>query len=474
MTLAAQTGATPPPPSVISLYPYQEAFFADDAEVLVGCWSRQAGKDFTTACLAVDHALRTGEAWHIVSLTQRQADATFAKCRLVADVFKRLLRVRGAATVADADYDEYDRAIDHWFRCRARTLHLPGGGSVTSLPGRSPDTLAGLTGNVIFTEFGLFPAGGYDHWRVVFPLTTRGFRVVVISTPRGRNTKFYELVDHPDDQVSVHRVDIHRAVADGMPLGGEGTGEERIAALRRRYNDEAGWRREYLLEFCGDLTALLTWAKLQAAGGDGGAETDVLEIAAGAGWDPSFFDAMGHDAGRYELGWDVARSGHVSALWCNLAAPGKRRTPTYLVLMRNTPFGLQREVVATAMRARPDTVGCGDATGLGMQANEELEAEFGDRWRGVTFTTANKRAIGSALRTAFDDGDQRIPAMDGPLKYVATDLYAVQADETGGQLRLAETPNPLLEDSHCDIAYACGLARRAAAIAPAGGHLWVA
>ena len=43
---------------------------------------------------------------------------------------------------------------------------------------------AGLTGNIIFTEFGLFPRGGQAHWRVIFPLATRGFMVIVISTPR--------------------------------------------------------------------------------------------------------------------------------------------------------------------------------------------------------------------------------------------------------------------------------------------------
>ena len=184
---------------VIRLYPYQQAFFADDARVQVAIWCRQAGKDFTTACKAVRHAMLTGEAWYIVSLTQRQADATFAKCKMVAEGFRQLLKLQGEIVATDGDaYLDWDASIEESFRCVARTLHLPGGGSVTSLPGRNPDMLAGLTGNVIFTEFGLFPNGGYDHWRVVFPLSTRGFRVIVISTPRGKNTKLFELFSDPE------------------------------------------------------------------------------------------------------------------------------------------------------------------------------------------------------------------------------------------------------------------------------------
>jgi phage FluMu gp28-like protein len=134
--------------------------------------------------------MRTGQDWYIVSLTQRQADATFAKCLKVARTFKP---GSSRARMGESDFEARDKWIDQKFVFTAREIVFPNGGRVVSLPGRDPDTLAGLTGNVIFTEFGLFPGGGYDHWGVVFPLTTRGYKVIVISTPRGKNTKFYEL-----------------------------------------------------------------------------------------------------------------------------------------------------------------------------------------------------------------------------------------------------------------------------------------
>ena len=454
----------PAPPPVIQFYPYQRAFFDDDARVQVALWCRQAGKDFTTAAKAVDHALRTGQHWYIVSLTQRQADNTHAHCRRVAQALQQALRIAGRTRAVDGEeYVEYDKTIDHWFRCRARTLFLPGGGSVTALPGRSPDTLAGLTGNVIFTEFGLFPNGATDHWRVVFPLATRGFRVVVISTPRGRNTKLFDLVGDPETY-SVHRVDIHRAVAEGMPLGGADGTPMTIEQFRTLYNDEPGWRREYLLQFSGDLEALLTWAQLQGA-----AEAEpvrILELAGDAGWSArsgDFFADMAAARGRFELGWDVARHRDLSVLWANASA-GPRRRLSHLVVMKNCTFALQREVLQAAMGTRGDNVGCGDATGLGMDSNETLHARYGARWEPVTFTVASKAELGSLARTAFDDADQGIPPLSGETKWIGTDLYSIEADRSRDRIQLVTTENKLRVESHGDVFFSFALARKAAGL----------
>jgi len=462
--------------SVIRLLPYQQAFFRDDARVLVGLWCRQAGKDFTTAAKAVDHALRTGQAWYIVSITQRQADETFAKAKAIAESLRRALHLSGSVSEeVSAEYVEHDAAIDQSFRCQARTLHLPGGGKVVALPGRNPDTLAGLTGNVILTEFGLFPNGGYDHWRVVFPLSTRGFRVIAISTPRGKNTKFFELCNDPATY-SVHQVDIHRAVADGLVLTDQNGRPTTIEAFRKLYGDEIGWQREYLCQFTGDLEALLKWAALMAAGErpwQKGLPIDVIRLSNDSGLDVAALARMFAGADRHEIGWDVARHKNFSSVWVNNVLPGGKRSLRTLVLMQECSFALQRSVISALMDACDGAVGCGDATGLGMDSNETLCQKYPGRWEGVTFTAASKREMGSLLRTAFDDGDQSIPDINGPHKFIATDLYALQM-EAGSSMRLIEGSNPLLADSHCDIAYSLALARRAVRIEADAGYLWVA
>lgn len=450
----------------VRMDPAQLRLMDDESRVIVVNWHRQKGKDFTTARKAVRDALKRGETWYIVSITQRQADATFDKCKLWAQHYQ-------------AKFHEFDRLMDpqrdhdlgESFRFKARELHLPNGGKVVSLPGRDPDALAGLTGNVIFTEFGLFPNGGYEHWRVVFPLATRGFRVIVISTPRGKNSKFFELVSDPETY-SVHTCDIHRSIAEGFVLKDQRGKPCDLETFKKIYGDDAGFQREYECQFTGDLDTLIKWSKLIAAGELGRNNPfDLLKIENETGWIDNYFETRSPDDGRFEIGWDVARRGHLSSIWINHAVPNRPKSLRFLVLMHNATFDLQRRIVSSAMKGKLPAVGCGDATGLGMDSNETLAAMFGGRWEGVDFGGKRKSELGSVLATTFDDNEQAIPPMDSAFKFIGTDLYAIQAEQTGGQaapgekrLRLHETENPLLPESHCDIAYSAALALRSASM----------
>ena len=469
---------------MISFDPSQQRLFVDESRVIVVNWHRQKGKDFTAAAKAVDHAIRTGQTWYIVSLTQRQADATFEKAKKVAAAFKAMLKLVGEVTYSDVAFVEYDKSIDENFECTARTIHLPGGGRVVSLPGKNPDTLAGLTGNVIFTEFGLFPNGGYEHWRVVFPLSTRGFQVIVISTPRNKKTKFFELCSDPETY-SYHFCDIHRSIAeDGFILRDNQGRPCTVEAFKKLYGDDAGWSREYECQFTGDMDALISWAQLLTS------QTPDLVVRIlridgeqASGWDEGFFGAAKDLGGeRLEFGWDVARHRHFSSFWGNLSRRDGKKALSFLVLMTGVPFGMQRHIIAAGMDCRGGNVGCGDATGLGMDSNETMVAKYRDRWEAVTFNTKTKSELGSIGRTSFQDGTQLLPkftrsgedpALEAECKFIATDLYSIQCQPTGDaadkRLLLSETENELEPNSHCDIAYSGLLAMRAGSLQ--GGKL---
>ena len=465
---------------MIQFDPSQDRFFRDDARVIVVIWHRQKGKDFTAAAKAVASAMETGQDWYIVSLTQRQADATFDKAKKVFKAYKAMLKIVGEATLGDGpEYLEYDKWIDHHFKMQSRILTLPNGAHVISLPGRDPDTLAGLTGNVIFTEFGLFPGGGYEHWRVVFPLSTRGFQVVVISTPRGKNTKFFELA-HDTETYSVHFCDIIHSVAhDGFVLRDNKGNLCTIAQFQKLYGDPIGWEREYLCKFTGDMQALITWAQLIDAALKGNQMPfDYLRVNTDGGSEADYFRqrlATNPTPGRLAVGWDVARTGHLSSLWINRDLGDRTSSLRFLILMHGVSFEAQRRIVTAAMDARGfgSGVGAGDATGLGMESNEYLHNRYGDNWEAVNFGS-KKSELGSTALAAFRDGTQLLPTMDGPHKFIHTDLYAIQrisgtsAGEASGvqlkedKLKLSEGENPLLPESHCDIAYSGFLALRAA------------
>lgn len=461
MVVASAQSASPLEGVVMD--PAQLRLMEDESRVIAVCWHRQKGKDFTTARKAVRHAIKTGETWYIVSLTQRQADATFDKCKLWARHYRAKFQQYAE------QFDEYDADDDRTYTFNAREMRLPGGGRVISLPGKDADRLAGFTGNVIFTEFGLFPNGGQDHWRVVFPLTTRGHQVIVISTPRGKDTKFYELV-HDPETYSVHLCDIHRSIAEGYVLRDNAGQPTDIETFKRLYGDEAGWRREYECEFTGDLESLIKWSKLEAAAAHGAGLDFDYRVVERDNWLLGFFNRELPEGGRMEWGWDVARSGDISALWGNHVRPGLPRHLRYLVLMRDCEFALQRLIVREAMDSpaagRPG-VGKGDATGLGMDSNETLTNHYPGRWEGVPFTVRNRSDLCSGLRTALGDGEQTLPDL-GAHKFIATDLYALQAQPSEKSedktLKITYTKNALLPASHCDIAMAGGLAIAAGAL----------
>jgi hypothetical protein len=95
-----------------------------------------------------------------------------------------------------------------------------------------------------------------------------------------------------------------------------------------------------------------------------------------------------------------------------------------------------------------------------------LEAKYRNRWQGYSFTATSKRQLGSLLATTYQDRGQILPAMDSLVagnvgKMIASDLYAIQKETGGGNLKLIESDNPLEADSHCDIAYSNALALQA-------------
>jgi phage FluMu gp28-like protein len=472
-----QTIEQPQPQSIIRFDPSQRRFFDDPARVIVVNFHRQKGKDFTAASKAIDQGIKTGQDWFIVGLTQAQADETFAKCKKIIGAFKKLLKRKfGTDEVSEEGerFTDYDREIDQAFECTARILRLPNGARIVSLPGKNPDSLAGRTGNLILTEFGLYPKGGYDHWGTLFPITTRGgYRLLIISTPRGKNTKFYELFSNAGGFYSIHFCDIYRSVFEdryqlydaqghAFPQSTRAEQELAIATFRRIYNDESKWPREYECQFTGDLSTLISWAELERAASldkpkgfrfvrlDGKRDGDEL---------PVMGDLLGGE--RCAIGWDVARHGHLSVVVANVLRSGKPSHLALVVAMKDCTFDYMRGVAQRAMESGRGNVGYGDATGLGMESNEKLETKYPARWTAFTFTASGKREVASALKTGFDDGNQTIPSLDEH-KQVATDLYAIQKDDTGANLILDETANPLLPESHCDVAYAIGLSRLAA------------
>lgn len=446
---------------------YQRESIDDHKRVQADFWCRQSGKDFATAFKAVLRGLEGGADWLIGSLTQRQADLTFEKVATHARAI--------AQVMCDEGEEEFEANIGgKMFKFTSRILTLPTGVKIISLPGRDPDSWAGYTANVIITEYALFPDGGFKHWRVVTPIAlTNGLSIYIITTPRTKDTKAYEIRQNKKGRYSVRVVDIHRAVADGLVLRDEDGAPCTIDDFKEIYGDAVGWQTEYLVLECDDLGALMSWTTIEAAYEK--YECPILDLRDDQGYDPQreniFAARLKALPGRLTCGWDVARRKHLSVLWFN-EEMGGRQYLRLLVIFRRCSFAFQRNgMIEQAMDALPGLVGCGDSTGLGMESNEKLEGKYGVRWRGVNFAGSRKIGLASGLQTTYQDRGQAIP---GSAETVAYDLHSLQKETRPDRIIIHEMQNPLEPNSHCDIAYANALALEAAKMQFADPYISVA
>ncbi|HUW99941.1 MAG TPA: terminase family protein [Phycisphaerae bacterium] len=454
-------------PVVLEWRDYQKQSIDDPKHVQADFWCRQSGKDFTTAFKAVMRGLTDGVHKLIVSVTQRQADLTFEKVGTHARAISEMM--------CPEDHEDFEIEINgKKFTFTRRELTLPSGARIISLPGRHPDSLAGYTADVILTEYALFPDGGFKHWRYVTPVAlTNGLSVWIITTPRTKDTKAYEIRQNKKGRYSVRTVDIYRAVADGLLLHDEDGRPCTIPEFKEVYGDELGWQTEYLVQECDDMDALLSWPTIEAAYEK--YDCPVLDLADDRGYEPQreniFAFRLSALPGRLTCGWDVARKKHLSVVWINEQV-GSRQFLRMLIVFRRCTFGFQRNgVIEQMMNTLPNIVGCGDSTGLGMESNEKLTQKYGLRWEGVNFSGPAKVALASKLQTTYQDRGQAIP---GSADFVAYDLHGLQKQLVGDRLIVHEMQNVLEPDSHCDFAYANALALKAAGLEFAQPYISVA
>ena len=196
------------------LYPYQQRWLADESRFKAEMFSRQSGKTFTcTLEIALDcvkaEAAKSSVRWVILSRGERQArEAMEAGLKLHLQALRTAFELREIEFLLD----------DRKSKVTGMEVSLPHGSRVTALPA-PPDTARGFSANVLLDEFA-FHVDSRKIWGAVFPVMSSGDKKLrVISTPNGKGNKFHELMTdrEADNPWSRHVVDIHQAVAEGLP-----------------------------------------------------------------------------------------------------------------------------------------------------------------------------------------------------------------------------------------------------------------
>ena len=438
------------------LLPYQLRWVRDNSPLKIMEKSRQIGISFATAYSAVKRVGAVDarlDVW-VSSRDEVQARLFLEDCEYWAKELQLIAQARG------------EKVFDSDKGFSAYVLRFQNGRCIYSLSS-NPNALAGKRGHVILDEFALH-ADQRLLYRVAKPVTTWGGQLEIISTHRGANSVFNQILRDITERGnpmgwSHHRITLHDAVAQGLverinakragssspSPGGEGRGEggisapetrsQFIARLQRECLDEEQWLQEYCCQPCDTSTTFLGFDLITKAETD-----DCLKDFAYLERCPNPL-VLGLDIGRkhdltiIDVGEKIG-----DVVWDRLR-----------IELANKPFAEQEHELYRLLRLPKLQRACIDASGIGMQLAERAYNNWGWKVERITFTAELKEQLAYQLRRDFQDGLLRI-CRDERLR---DDLNSIQKEVTDcGNIRFAGDT----KDGHCDRFWAKALRQQAA------------
>ncbi len=416
------------------LLPYQKRWVDDKARFKYGLWSRQTGKDFSSGAEIVEDCLQHPRTtWLIGAAGERQALESLSKCREWAEAYQ--------FAIADylEDRDQAEALI------KSGSITWVNGSRVIAVPA-NPNTVRGYSANILLTEFA-FIEDPDATWRAVIPSITNPLRgglkkVRIITTPNGVGNKAHDLWIK-DNKWSKHKVTIHDAVRDGLPVD--------IEELRAALDDPEGWAQEYECEFLDTSAVLLPYDLI--------ATCESAEATAAIAFE--FWTDISSFIRPLDMGIDFGRKRDLSVAWTVETVGDVLQTREVLEMPKtSTPDQIER--------LRPRIAKCRrvtlDYTGPGIGLGDYLVKEFGewdpqhDKFGKIelcTFSNTLKQEIFPKLKMAFEARKIRVPVS----RVIREDLHSVFRCTTPTGLVTYRAVHS--EDGHADRCTALALAVRA-------------
>lgn len=400
---------------VVPLLDYQREDVESDARFRWNCWARQTGKSFTKSLRRILRGLHRQRNQIFLSAGERQSLELMQKARQHCQALK-------IAT------DFIDNRFFRDLSIKQLEIVLPRGVRIIGLPA-NPMTARGFTGDVFLDEFAMH-ADDREIWGAIFPTILRGDgELDVASTPKGKSNIFYQLRANP--LFSTSEVSITDAIAQGLDAD--------VETLRTAMGDDMLFRQEFLCEFVDEATAFLPYDQIAAC-----AEPNLTVCDSVA--------QLSRDSRELFVGVDIGRVHDLTVAWV-LAQEDDLLWTVGLFELSGAPFRVQFDLLSELLSLKRVRRCCIDAGGLGMQLAEQAVERFGEhRVEALTFTTALKSQMASALRIAVEARRIRIPADDR----IRNDWHSVERGMTqSGHFRLAA---PRKGGSHADRFWAAALA----------------
>ncbi|MHB1026091.1 MAG: terminase large subunit domain-containing protein [Desulfobacteria bacterium] len=407
----------------VQLYDYQRRWVEDDSRFKIALKGRQTGFSFAVALEVVLDSVARRTTWVLLSSGERQSKELMEKVALHSRA------IGHAVEVLEDTFRIEDRDI------KILEVRYPNGSKILGLPANA-DTARGFSGNVVLDEFA-FHRDSRAIWQALYPTITRGFKLRVISTPKGKSNKFYALWTDTSGAWSKHKVDIYEAVEQGLPVN--------VDELRAGCESEDDWRQEFCCEFLDEADALLTYEMITAC------ESDLATLGPPGEWMslPEFFPV-----GDLYIGMDIGRKRDLSVIWLNERVGDVNQTRA-VKRLEKTPFRIQRQELFAILSLPNVRRACIDATGIGAQLAEEAREKFGLLVEEIQFTQAVKEELAVTILRAFQDRLVRVPSD----RTIREDLHSVKKVTTAaGHIRYDAERNA---DGHADHFWAEALSLHA-------------
>lgn len=424
---------------VIPIHGYEASVINDPARLIAWVKSRQIGGSFTTTLKVSLDAVEHGENWNMMSRSQRQAEKLLLKAaNHVLAMNRYTTQVLGRPPIVDPA------------KIGSQRITLINGAVIEAVP-CDPDTTTGDTVNWLLDEFGLFPKS-QRVFGVIKPSIMRGKKMIVVSSPRGRRGKFFELWQMFEQMGrncgwSWHKTTIEDAIRDGFcPLDEAGrpmTFEQFKAAEVRDIGMDL-FLQEYMCVFSDKLIAFLPYKIIVASSA---ANLPLVRTV----------DALRDLRRDLYVGVDIGRRHDLTVIWV-LARSGDQHQTLSVFALENCPFAEQdrvlRSILATGMVAGC----CIDEQGIGMQLAESMTQSFPGVVVPCSFTNPFKAEISHRLKILMEGGNFFMP--DDP--DLRDDFASIERDVTDtGLVRIAA---PRSGRGHGDRFWAAALACHSASI----------
>lgn len=379
----------------IQLYPYQEKWFLDRSRFKAGMFTRQGGKTFTSTLEIVDschlaEAHGRKERWVILSRGERQAK----------EAMEEGIKLHCKAYNMAIEYIESEFKAEDGTTYKQLEVSLPGGSRITALPA-NPDTARGFSANVLLDEFDIHQ-DSRKIWAALFPVVSSGNkRLIVISTPKNKGGKFYDIITGKDTVWSRHITDIHQAVKDGLPRD--------IELLKTAMNDPDVWAQEFELDWLDGATAWLSYDLInQAEHPDAG----IPDNYAG---------------GDIYIGNDIAIRNDLWVAWVKEKVGDVLWTREIVELHRKSFAEHDATMDRLFVQYNPVRLVM-DQTGIGEKPVEDAKRRYGEyRVEGIIFTSRNKQILATTGKESFEDHRERIPQGNQALR---DDLHSLKKTAT--------------------------------------------